>query len=78
MQAVAGNHLTLLKNGTEYFPALEAAIDGARREIFLEAYIYAHDETGQCLGAALQRAARRGVTVHLLLDGFKRKGHFIL
>jgi cardiolipin synthase len=70
MQLVSGNSLTLLKNGVEYFPALEAAIDRARREIFLEAYIYEYDETGRRISEALKRAAQRGVTVHLLLDGF--------
>lgn len=73
MQLIPGNHLTLLRNGAEYFPALEAAIDRARREIFLEAYIYQNDETGHRISAALMRAARRGVTVHVLLDGFGSK-----
>ena len=68
-----GNRLTLLQNGAEYFPALEAAIDHARREIFLESYIYEPDETGRRIGAALMRAAERGVTVHVLLDGFGSK-----
>lgn len=70
IQLVSGNRLTLLRNGVEYFPALEAAIDRARREIFLESYIYEYDETGRRIGEALKRAARRGVTVHVLLDGF--------
>ncbi|MHB1618954.1 MAG: cardiolipin synthase ClsB [Sulfuricella sp.] len=70
MDLIPGNRLTLLQNGAEYFPALEAAIDHARREIFLESYIYEYDETGRRISAALERAARRGVTVHLLLDGF--------
>jgi len=70
MDLIPGNRLTLLKNGAEYFPALGAAIDSAHREIFLESYIYEHDETGRLIGEALKRAASRGVTVHLLLDGF--------
>lgn len=70
MELSPGNCLTLLKNGAEYFPALEAAIDSAHREIFLESYIYEDDETGRQIGEALKRAAKRGVTVHMLLDGF--------
>ena len=70
MELIPGNRLTLIQNGVEYFPALEVAIDHARREIFLESYIYEYDETGRRISAALERAARRGVTVHLLLDGF--------
>ena len=67
---LAGNRITLLRNGAEYFPALEAAFDQAVREIYLETYIFEYDRTGRLIAAALKRAARRGVTVHLLLDGF--------
>jgi cardiolipin synthase len=70
MQFVPGNHLRLLRNGEEYFPALVAAIDEARTEIFLETYIFADDETGSIVADALARAAARGVAVRLLLDGF--------
>lgn len=67
---IAGNELTLLKNGLQYFPALIAALELARHEVFLETYIFADDETGQKVAAALARAAARGVKVHVLLDGF--------
>jgi len=70
MQFVPGNHLRLLRNGEEYFPALVAAIDAAAAEVFLETYIFADDETGSLVADALARAAARGVAVHLLLDGF--------
>lgn len=70
MRFVAGNRLRLLRNGEEYFPALVAAIDEARTEVFLETYIFADDETGSMVADALARAAVRGVAVHLLLDGF--------
>lgn len=65
-----GNHLTLLNSGHEYFPALMAAIDAAQTEIFIETYLFADDNTGQAVGAALSRAAQRGVSVRLLIDGF--------
>jgi len=64
------SRISLLQNGTQYFPALEAAIDGAAREIYLESYIFENDDTGRRIAAALQRAAQRGVETHLLLDGF--------
>lgn len=72
MQAefLPGNRLTLLNSGAEYFPALIAEIDGARAEIYLETYIFEADTTGEAVAAALSRAARRGVTVRLLVDGF--------
>lgn len=67
---VPGNRLALLCNGEEYFPALVAAIDAARAEVFLETYLFADDETGSLVAQVLARAAARGVAVHLLLDGF--------
>ena len=70
MQYTGGNRLTLLRNGEQYFPALVSAIDAARLEVFLETYIFADDETGSLVADALARAASRGVSVHLLIDGF--------
>lgn len=70
---VPGNRLGLLRNGEQYFPALVAAIDAATREIFLETYIFADDETGSLIADALARAAARGVSTRLLIDGFGAK-----
>ena len=56
MRFVPGNHLRLLCNGEEYFPALLAAVDEARAEVFLETYIFADDETGSMVADALARA----------------------
>ena len=67
---VEGNRITLLRNGSEYFPALESAIDRAQHEVHLETYIFEYDATGIRISEALKRAARRGVIVRLLLDGF--------
>jgi len=67
---IAGNQLTLLHNGTEFFPALETAIDSASSQVYLESYIYADDATGQRIAAALMRAAQRGVETHLIIDGY--------
>ena len=65
-----GNCITLLRNGAEYFPALEAAIQQAQHEIYLETYIYQADVIGQRIGEALKQAAKRGVAIYCLLDGF--------
>jgi len=65
-----GNRLTLLQHGAEFFPALETAIDQACSHVYLESYIYADDETGRRIAAALTRAAARGVATHLIVDGF--------
>ena len=65
-----GNRVELLCCGAEFFPALIAAIDAARSEVYLETYIYHDDPTGQSVTGALERAARRGVTVRVSVDGF--------
>lgn len=71
--SVGGNQIKLLRNGAEYFPALEAAINGASREIYLQTYIYQADSAGTLIGNALKHAAKRGVSVKVLLDGFGSK-----
>lgn len=67
---VDGNHIILLHNGEEYFPELEAAIEKAKFEIHIEAYTFEYDAIGSKISEALKRAAQRGVSVHLLVDGF--------
>ena len=66
----AGNKVKLLTTGYDFFPALTRAIDAAKSEIYLETYIFKNDSIGQTIAAALMRAAGRGVSVHLLIDGF--------
>ena len=68
---VPGNSIKLLRAGPEYFPALEAACNSAEREIYLETYIFEEDATGRRIATALSRAARRGVVVHVMIDGFE-------
>lgn len=69
-----GNRIALLEGGAQYFPELIAALDTARHGIHLESYIFEPDETGLAVIDALIRAARRGVRVKLLLDGFGCRG----
>jgi cardiolipin synthase len=66
----AGNRVRLLVNGEQYFPQLLAAIDGARQSIHLETYIFADDNIGRRVAAALAAAAGRGVAVRVLIDGY--------
>ncbi|MBE0617217.1 MAG: cardiolipin synthase ClsB [Proteobacteria bacterium] len=70
---IPGNRVSLLQNGGAYFPAIEAAFDRARHEIYLESYIYENDATGRRIAGALKRAALRGVNVYLLIDGYGSK-----
>ncbi|MDR0529367.1 MAG: cardiolipin synthase ClsB [Zoogloeaceae bacterium] len=72
---IGGHHVELLRCGAEYFPALLRAIGEARREIFLESYIFADDAVGCSVADALCAAARRGVAVRVLVDGFGAR-HF--
>lgn len=64
------NRATLLVTGAAYFERMEALIDGARESVHLHVYIFANDATGSRIGAALVRAAQRGVHVFLLADGY--------
>lgn len=70
---LGGNHIQLLRNGADYFPALKTAIDNAVSSIYLQTYIYEADNAGTLIGNALKQAAQRGVTVNVLLDGFGSK-----
>ncbi|HEX7646479.1 MAG TPA: phospholipase D-like domain-containing protein [Noviherbaspirillum sp.] len=65
---VGNNDVTLLQSGAEFFPALIAAIDAAQSQVYLETYIFAADETGEEVKAALKRAASRGVNVNVITD----------
>ena len=42
---------------------------GARKVVRLETYIFHEDAAGESVLSALERAARRGVAVHLAIDG---------
>lgn len=65
---VAGNRVELeLDNGTARRWLLEA-IAGARRRVHLQAYMATDDDVGRQVEAALRVAARRGVTVRVLVD----------
>ncbi len=65
-----GNRFTLLENGEAFFPRVFEAIEAAQHEVMLETFILFDDKVGQGLHAALLKAAQRGVTVHVLVDGF--------
>lgn len=67
---VDGNHLTLLDTGPRRLEALLRLIDEARISLRILFYIYADDTTGRRVAAALTAAARRGVTVAVIVDGF--------
>ena len=64
-----GHSVQLLQGGQAFFPALAQAMDDARHEIRLETYIFNLDTSGEQVADALVRAAERGVSVFLVVDG---------
>ena len=65
----SGHHLQLLEGSVELFPALVAAIDAAQVEVRLETYIFDFNGGSAEVAYALERAARRGVAVQVVVDG---------
>lgn len=65
-----GHHLQLLEGSLAFFPALVAAIDAARAEVLLETYIFDFTGSAAEVAYALERAARRGAQVRVVVDGF--------
>jgi cardiolipin synthase A/B len=68
-----GNDVTLLSGGDELFPAMHAAIAAARDEVWLATYIFHHDDAARAMAQSLAAAARRGVRVRVVIDGFGSK-----
>jgi cardiolipin synthase len=64
-----GHQLVLLVGGDELFPALAEAMDAARQVVHLETYIFEFAGSALQVAEALERAARRGVAVRLVVDG---------
>ena len=64
-----GNALTVLHNGETAYPNMLAAINAARKRVYLSSFIFGHDDVGFAFAEALRRAAERGCDVRLLLDG---------
>jgi len=67
---LGGNQVDLLQGGDELFPRMCGAIDAAKREVWLATYIFHDDAAGLAMVEALRAAARRGIDVHVVVDGF--------
>jgi cardiolipin synthase len=67
---IPGNRFALLENGEAYFPRVFEAIGAARREVLIETFILFEDKVGLELHAVLLQAARRGVRIDLMIDGY--------
>ncbi|MBL8302124.1 MAG: cardiolipin synthase ClsB, partial [Ideonella sp.] len=66
----AGNRIALLENGEAYYPRVFEAIGQARHEVLVETFILFADKVGWALHTVLLEAARRGVQVSLMVDGY--------
>jgi len=67
---VGGNRVALLQGGDELFPAMQRAMAAARAQVWIATYIFHDDAAGQAMADALRAVARRGVAVHVVVDGF--------
>jgi cardiolipin synthase len=65
-----GNRVETLRNGDEIFPAMLAAIRGARRSITFETFVYWEGRVGEQFTEALAERARAGVPTHVVIDWF--------
>ena len=68
--ATEGNHIEVLRNGDEIFPALFDAIRSAEATIDFLTFVYWEGRIGEELAEALAQRARAGVRVRVLLDAF--------
>ncbi len=74
----AGNTVTFLDDYAQTIKSLAHDISKAKQRILCEFYIIAMDETSEPVLVALERAANRGVEVHVLFDalGSRQFSHF--
>ena len=67
---IAGNRIELIESGEERLRLLLELIAGAQQSIRMLMYMFNGDRVAIRVRNALTDAARRGVTVQLLIDGF--------
>ncbi|MEO8699639.1 MAG: phosphatidylserine/phosphatidylglycerophosphate/cardiolipin synthase family protein [Kofleriaceae bacterium] len=64
----SGCEVTVLRDGSETYPAMLAALAAAQRTICLETYILAGDQTGEKFKAVLIDRVKAGVQVRVIYD----------
>jgi len=70
LRATSGNKVEVLVDGEKTYEAIGAAIDRARHHVHAQYYLIRNDATGRWFRDRLVAAARRGVVVRLLMDGY--------
>ena len=68
------NKPLLIKGGKEYFDTLKKLIDESKYFLQIQVYIFEEDQTGREIAEYLKKAAKRGVKIQVLLDGFASRG----
>ncbi len=69
-----GNRFSLLRDGSEFFPRMIAAIDDSREYVLAEFYLVESGQVADEFIASFTRAAMRGVRVRVLFDAFGSRG----
>ncbi|HEX4957704.1 MAG TPA: phospholipase D-like domain-containing protein [Lacibacter sp.] len=64
------HEVRLIRGGRDYFHELHTLIENARNTLHLQVYIYDEDETGIAIADVLKKAAKRGVEVFVIVDGY--------
>jgi len=65
-----GNHVRILRDGPETFPAMFAAIRAARNYVYLEYYIFEDVSCdGEMLSDLLVRQSKAGIHIRIIYDG---------
>jgi cardiolipin synthase len=65
-----GNHVTVLFNGEQTYPAIWKELRGAKETITIQMYFFEPGKLADTLSMILQERARAGVSVHMLTDAF--------
>jgi cardiolipin synthase A/B len=64
------NSIDLYRSGKAFFDLILHLINDAKYSIQIQTYIFEEDDTGKLVGSALINAAKRGVKVSLVVDGY--------
>ncbi len=65
-----GNKVRLLENGDQFFPRVYGALQRAQHVVLIETFILFDDDVGRALQHEILSAARRGVRVSVMVDGY--------
>ncbi|WP_166251748.1 cardiolipin synthase ClsB [Marinobacter salicampi] len=69
-ELVEGNAISLMTNGDEFFARALEMVRAARQEVLIETFMVIDDSVGRELQEALIAAAKRGVWISVLADGY--------